>query len=105
MVNHSFMTKSCYQFLRDGGTRSKVADSIWKSKILLKFKGFSWIVVHDKILTNANLVKKRWTGLTSCCFCKSSMEDSINLFLTCPKILAVSCFFINTNQVDNHDIG
>ena len=50
--------RSCYHVLNDGGLRSQFKSTIWKCIAPLKIKVFAWLVMKDKILTHANLLRK-----------------------------------------------
>jgi hypothetical protein len=53
---------------------------IWKLKLPLKIKTFLWYLNKGVILIKDNLVRRNWTGSTSCAFCNS--EETIqHLFL------------------------
>jgi hypothetical protein len=56
--------------------------SIWKMKIPLKTKVFSWYLRRGVILTKDNLAKRNWHGCTKCVFCHE--EETIkHLFFQC----------------------
>ena len=81
--NKLYSVKSCYAILNDGGLRSQHAMDIWKCKVPLKTKVFTWLVVHDKILSRENLAKKGWLGSIGCVFCGCAMESTRHIFLQC----------------------
>ena len=56
-----FTVKSAFSFL-DGqrwDSEDKKWDSIWKWKGLERIKLFLWLAMHDKLLTNAERVRRR----------------------------------------------
>jgi hypothetical protein len=77
-----FTVKSIYKHLcsQDFGPNFKM---IWKAKIPLKIKIFMWLVSQNVILTNDNLVKRKWKGSNSCVFFNEN-ESSQHLFFNCP---------------------
>nr|CAD1817778.1 unnamed protein product [Ananas comosus var. bracteatus] len=78
-----FTVSSTYAMLSDGGTRNARANDIWRLRIPLKVKVFYWLVLKKKILTMDNLVKRGWTGNTSCVLCGSEIETIDHLFTQC----------------------
>ena len=56
--NTIYSVKSCYALLNDGGLRALYANDIWKCNAPLKIKVFTWLIIHDKILSKENLAKK-----------------------------------------------
>ena len=56
---------------------------IWVVKSLPKIIFFTWTVLHDKILTGANLQKKGWEGPTRCPFCLSQEENTEHVLISC----------------------
>lgn len=94
--NQIFFVKSCYDFLNDGGLKSQFMNNIWKCVALLKIKVFAWLVIHDKILSRANLLRKGWTGSLHCVICGYNMETTSRISLHCSVSLAVWNFFLNS---------
>jgi hypothetical protein len=43
--------------------------TIWKLKILLKFKIFMWYLKRGVVLTKDNLIRRNWRGGKQCVFC------------------------------------
>ncbi|OAY70654.1 hypothetical protein ACMD2_25377 [Ananas comosus] len=64
-----FSVKSTYTMLNNGGTRDYRTCDIWRLRIPLKVKVFCWLVLTKKIPTIDNLLKRGWTGNTSCVLC------------------------------------
>jgi hypothetical protein len=56
---------------------------LWKLKIPLKIKIFTWFLSHKVLLTKDNLAKRKWKGCQKCCFC-DSIETVNHLFIECP---------------------
>ena len=63
--NGVFTVKSFYMDLINSGTISRSLH-ISKVKILLRIKNFTWFVHKQVILTNDNLLKRRWVGSSRC---------------------------------------
>ena len=77
----SFSVKSLYHYLI---ARQVVFPfkKLWRMKMPLKVKAFSWLVIKNRILTKDNLSKKGWKGAKFCEFC--DCEESVNhLFFSC----------------------
>ena len=81
-----YSVKSCYALLNDGGLRSQHGNDIWKCNAPLKIKVFTWLVIHNKILSRENLTKKGWLGLSVCVFCGYAVESTMNIFLHCQVV-------------------
>ena len=90
-----YSVKSCYALLNDGGFRSQHGMDIWKCSAPLKIKVFTWLVIHDKILSKENLVKKGWLGSLFCVFCDYAVESTMYIFCSV-KLLGVWAFFCIT---------
>ena len=56
---------------------------IWKIKVPLRIKIFMWFVHKGVVLTKDNLIKRRWIGRSTCCYCDQN-ETIRHLFLDCP---------------------
>ncbi|CAK8534459.1 unnamed protein product [Lathyrus sativus] len=93
-VSKSFTVSSCYRIFQNLDETSEleitlktVLDLIWKTKIPLKARIFSWRLVFDRLPTRSNLAAR---GLISniheiaCVLCFNVVEDSNHLFITCP---------------------
>ena len=79
---------------------------IWKCEAPLKIKVFTWLVIHDKILSKENLAKKGWMGSISCVFCGCAVESSRHIFLQCNVAKGVWTFFLqNSSGLDFTHIG
>jgi hypothetical protein len=78
----TFSVKSMYADIMNGHTVF-LRKYIWKIKVPLKIKIFTWFLYKKVIVTKDNLTKRKWNGCKKCVFCDS--EESINhLFFTCP---------------------
>jgi hypothetical protein len=49
----------------------------------LKIKVFMWFLHKKVLLTKDNLIKRKWQGSDTCCFCDKK-ETVQHLFLQCP---------------------
>jgi hypothetical protein len=56
---------------------------IWKWKIPLKLKIFTWLVDKNKISTWDNLLRKGWNGPNICQLCKKDEETIPHIFIHC----------------------
>ncbi len=57
--------------------------SHWKIRILLKVKIFVWLVLRRHVSTKDSLLKRGWTGVSSCVLCQDEDETVDHLFLGC----------------------
>ena len=104
--NKIYSVKPCYALLNDGGLKALHARDIWKCKVPLKIKVFTWLVIHDKILSKENLAKKGWMGSIGCVFCGCAVESSKHIFFQCIVTKEVWTFFLqNSYGLDNMNIG
>lgn len=78
----TFTVKSMYNSLSNNisGLGKK---HIWKSKVPPKIKIFMWFLENNRLLTKDNLIRRKWSGDPSCCFCPHA-ENIEHLFFTCP---------------------
>lgn len=74
-----FSVKSVYNALSasEAGSYHKL---IWKGRVPARIKIFLWLVINDAILTRDNLMKRRWKGEPTCCFCDLNESVSHLLF-------------------------
>ena len=90
-----FSVKSCYDFLNDGGLRSRFQSDIWKVAVPLKIKIFVWLATHDKTLFRENLGKRGWGGLQNCEIYGYDIESNCHIFLHCPFAVNIWAFFLS----------
>jgi hypothetical protein len=60
--------------------------AIWKCPAPSKVSAFAWQLLHDRVPTRGNLVRRRiidTVGDNSCVLCGECMESSLHLFLYC----------------------
>jgi hypothetical protein len=65
---------------------------IWNSLVPTKVSGLVWMVLHDRIPSRQNLVRRQIIAITGdhrCVFCGESMESVSHLFLYCRIITGV----------------
>ena len=71
----------CIQFQ---GTFSKLKLlPIWKAKAELKCRFFAWTLLHKKILTANNLIKRNWPNDPICKLCGTEPETPTHLCKDC----------------------
>nr|CAD1841608.1 unnamed protein product [Ananas comosus var. bracteatus] len=81
-----FSVRSTYTMLNNGGTRDYRTFDIWRLRIPLKVKVFCWLVLRKRLPTIDNLLKRGWTGNTSCVLCGSELETLDHLFTQCALV-------------------
>ena len=67
--NGRFSVDSMYRALIQSDMPVDKYEKLWKMKIPLKIKIFSWHARRGVILTKDNLVKRNWKGSMKCVFC------------------------------------
>ena len=70
-----------------------VADRLWKKVWHLdsipKVNSFTWILLHNKLLTAENLRKRGIMGPSRCALCNLDEETTNHIFLQCKISLLV----------------
>ncbi|PRQ55177.1 putative reverse transcriptase zinc-binding domain-containing protein [Rosa chinensis] len=74
---------------------------IWNLQLPPKLKTFTWIVCHDKILTNVQRAKRNLTNENSCPLCHQAPETLAPLFRDCPAVQVIWNSFNIPSCVDN----
>ncbi|KAJ1696613.1 hypothetical protein LUZ63_005125 [Rhynchospora breviuscula] len=83
--NGSFSSSSAYKVLPDTGIRSHFHHKLWKIKAPSKVKIFLWLLLQDRLLTQANLMLRGWPAVQSCTMCPApDIETTAHLFIHCP---------------------
>lgn len=79
-----YSTKSAL-LVQFAGRFSKIKIThIWKAKAEPKCRFFAWTLLHKKILTANNLLKRGWTDETDCRLCGNDLETPVHLCKDCP---------------------
>lgn len=79
-----YTTKSAYQIQFEGRFRKLKLTPIWRAKAVPKCRFFAWTLLHKKILTANNLIKRNWPNDPICKLCASELETPNHLCLNCP---------------------
>ena len=69
---------------RDRIHPAKFWKEVWDPMALPKVNFFFWTLMHRKILTGENLMKRNIAGPHRCTLCKEAMETMDHLFVECP---------------------
>ena len=59
---------------------------IWKLKVTPQVKLFIWLLLHGKILTNAERLRKSFTHNPLCYYCPGMVEDLNHILRYCSKV-------------------
>ncbi|KAL7265055.1 hypothetical protein ACSBR1_002914 [Camellia fascicularis] len=62
---------------------------LWKLKLPQKIKGFVWLVLHGKLLSNSLRIKKGLTDIAECSRCGCQWKDIDHIFGDCPKAVII----------------
>ena len=81
-VNGKFSVSSMYNALIQPEFPVDNNKKIWKMKIPLRTKVFTWYLRRGVILTKDNLAKRNWQGSKKCVFCHHD-ESIKHLFFQC----------------------
>nr|CAD1836467.1 unnamed protein product [Ananas comosus var. bracteatus] len=63
--------------------RDARATKLWRLLIPLKVKVFCWLILKKRPITADNLLKRGWTGNTTCVLCGMTEETVDHLFTQC----------------------
>ena len=61
----------------------KIWNQLWSTRTLPKIDLFIWTLLHERILTGENLIKKGFAGPFRCPLCAGAAENISHLFLQC----------------------
>jgi hypothetical protein len=78
-----YTTKSAYHIQFEGTFNRLKIMPIWKAKAEPKCKFFTWTLLHKKILTANNLMKRHWPNDTICKLCGNDPETPTHLCKDC----------------------
>ena len=101
----SFTVKSAYMLVAHSPT---TANGIWnwmgKLTVPQKLRLFTWLLLHGKILTNLERIKRGFTGDPYCYCCINEREDLNHLFRFCTRAkyfwkLFVEEYFLKTAHI------
>ncbi|KAJ4798556.1 RNA-directed DNA polymerase (reverse transcriptase)-related family protein [Rhynchospora pubera] len=83
-----FTVKSAYNTLVSTGKTKFLGTSIWKVKIPPSIQIFTFLVFHNRLLTQDALVKRNIFVQPGCSLCSStSLETANHIFCSCPYTL------------------
>jgi hypothetical protein len=87
--NSQYFVKSAYLAQFQGGTTHAMFKPIWTSQAEPKQRFFGWLLLHQKVLTADNLLKRHWPCDWICSLCTSAFEDANHLAKECAFTLSV----------------
>ncbi|KAL2942612.1 hypothetical protein RDABS01_030962 [Bienertia sinuspersici] len=86
--NGNFSIQSALRLMKKnnaiGQDNSKLWRTIWDVKAQQRVKMFLWLVMHDRVLSKANMVKRRIGNDTRCARCNDLEETTMHLLRDCP---------------------
>ncbi|KAJ3673141.1 hypothetical protein LUZ60_006515 [Juncus effusus] len=83
--NGKYSSKSCYNLFFKTNLKAQWNSKIWKLKIPNKVRIFLWLTSVNRLPTQENLSRKRWTIIHACKLCTNgTMESADHLFIHCP---------------------
>jgi hypothetical protein len=91
-----------YQFL--GSFTNLPAASIWNARAESKYKSFAWLVLHDRVLTADNIVKKNWSCNSLCNFCFCFNETTSHILTECNYTEAVWNRYVKMLGLPNYGV-
>lgn len=81
--NGNFSVKSSYDHLAESCVTDINWNWIWKLRVPAKLKGFLWICMHGKLLTNQQRMIRGLSTEDTCPRCNATCEDIFHLFFNC----------------------
>ncbi|CAN1147565.1 Putative ribonuclease H protein At1g65750 [Linum perenne] len=84
-ANGRFSIKSAYSLVRNEPANSDSGSwrQVWKWRGPNRIRFFLWLAIQDRIMTNANRVRRRLSADASCSFCHNSEETTIHILRDC----------------------
>jgi hypothetical protein len=94
-----YTAQSAYR-IQFQGTFSKLNLSpVWKARAEAKCRFFAWTLLHKKILTANNLIKRHWPNDSICKLCTAEHETPIHLCKDCDFTKQVAVTALNAVAV------
>ncbi|KAL4284826.1 hypothetical protein GQ457_16G025340 [Hibiscus cannabinus] len=86
-----FTTRSAYDFLAlDPGTHyPAVWKRIWKLIVPQRVRVFVWVTLHERLLTNAERVRRHFANSDLCGICGGAKEDLEHVLRSCTTTLVI----------------
>jgi hypothetical protein len=78
-MGNIYTSKSAYQILFQGSFSKLKLSTIWKAGAEPKCRFFAWTLLHKKILTANNLIKRNWANDPICKLCGVEPETPNHL--------------------------
>jgi hypothetical protein len=78
-----YMVASAYECQFEGSIVHFPAMSIWEARAEAKCNFFAWVVMHDRVLTTNNMMKRNWPCQYNCGFCLCLYETTVHLLTEC----------------------
>lgn len=79
-----YTTQSAYRIQFEGSYSKLKITPIWKAQAEAKCQFFAWTLMHKKILTANNLMKRNWPNDPICKLCGADHETPTHLCKDCP---------------------
>lgn len=94
-----FTVKTAYELLVQGEQwLDPFWKILWKLKIPPKLQFFLWLFYHEKIMSNAQRVKRRLSSDSSCSYCGWYNEDALHILRDCSKAKELWSQFLLPSQ-------
>jgi hypothetical protein len=81
--NGQYSVASAYKCQFTGAIQKFPSRQVWKAQTDPRSKFFVWLVLHNRVLTADNMLKKNWPCDETYCFCLSMFEMTNHLLLHC----------------------
>lgn len=93
-ASKNFLPSLMYKSLKFEPPAHPLFKMLWKCAVILRYKVFFWLLLHDRLNTRDLLQRKSfWLSSYSCAICASGcVESAMHLFWDCP--FALDCWNI-----------
>lgn len=78
-----YSTQSAYLIQFEGSYTKRKITPIWQAKAEPKCRFFVWTLLHNKVLTTNNLIKRNWPNDPICKLCSTEPETPNHICLNC----------------------
>lgn len=81
--NGKYTVHSAYDIQFMGATVYFPATEIWRAISEPKCRFFGWLVLHNKVLTADNMIKRNWPCNQTCTLCYCQQETAPHILMKC----------------------
>ncbi|XVE66798.1 hypothetical protein DITRI_Ditri08aG0108200 [Diplodiscus trichospermus] len=96
----NFSIKTAYGLLQEEGSLEENAlwNRVWKIQVPNRIRSFLWLIVHKRIMCNAERVRRGFTANGICEMCKEHIEDVNHLVRECSSVSYMWRHFLQASE-------